>query len=140
MLVDIPKYKLCTANSVSTTDALIYFTDFICEEIVYKNKPAYQCIEDSLLIFHPSSTNNLIFLEIHCSIVSKPGTGTVNFKSAMKFMKFCVWQNTDIKIPRNKSILPASEGALMSDLLNSQSFKKAMHNACYKYSVNKKRN
>ncbi|MGB3761184.1 MAG: hypothetical protein WBA07_33230 [Rivularia sp. (in: cyanobacteria)] len=45
---------------------------------------------------------------------------------------------TDIKIPR-KCILPASEEALMSNLFNSQSFKKTMHNACYKYRVNKKR-
>ncbi|AFY57709.1 hypothetical protein Riv7116_5327 [Rivularia sp. PCC 7116] len=140
MLVDIQKYKLCTANSVSKTDALTYFIDFICEETLYKNKPAYRCVEDSLLIFHPSGIENLIFLEIHCRIIGKPGTGRVNFKSAIKFMKFCVWQKTDMKIPRDKSIIPASEGALMSDLFNSQSFKKAMHNACYKYRVNKKRN
>ena len=139
MLVDIPKYKLCTANSVEKEDALRYFIDFICEESLYKDKPAYRCVENSLLIFHSSGIENLIFLEIHCSIIGQPGTGTVSFESAMKFMKFCVSQKTDIKIPRNKCILPASEGALMSDLFNSQSFKKAMYNACYKYRVNKKR-
>lgn len=139
MLVDIPKYKLCTANSVNKFEALTYFTGFIYEETLYKNKPAYRCTENSLLILHPSGIENLIFLEMHCSIIGKPGTGRVDFKSAMKFMKFCVCQKTEMKIPRNKSILPASQGALMSDLFNSKSFKKAMHNARYKYRVNKKR-
>ena len=135
---NIPKYKLCTANSVSKADAKLYFSNFIAEETLYKNKEAYECIEGSLLIFHPSGIENFIFLEIHCKIIAKPGTGSVSCKSVMKFMKFCVRQQTDIKIPRNKCIMPASEGALMSDLWNSQAFKKARHYAEYKYRANKK--
>lgn len=140
MLVNIPKYKLCTANSVSKDDVLTFFADFISEKTLYKNKEAYRCIEDSLLVLHPSGVENLIFFEMHCSIIGKPRTGKVNFKSAIKFMKFCEMQKTHMKIPKNKSILPASEGALLSDIFNSQSFKKAMHNAYYKFRINKNYN
>ncbi|MBH8573788.1 hypothetical protein I8752_12305 [Nostocaceae cyanobacterium CENA369] len=128
---NIPKYKLCTVSSVNTAEALDYFANFIKEEIFYKDKEAYLCIEGSLLIFHCSGIQNLVFLEIHCNVIAKPGEGTIHFVAIAKFVKFCSLQKTDIKILRNSSIVPSSMGAVISDFDSSLAYKKAMHYARY---------
>ncbi|QSJ17669.1 hypothetical protein JYQ62_01970 [Nostoc sp. UHCC 0702] len=137
MVENIPKYRLCTVSSVSMTEALDYFTDFIKEKTYYKDKEAYLCIEESLLILHCSGIKNLVFLEIHCSVIAKPGEGKIYFLAIAKFVKFCTLQKTNIKILRNNSIVPSSIGAIMSDFYGSLSHKKAIHYANYRYRTSK---
>lgn len=134
---NIPKYRLCTTSSVNISEALDYFADFIKEKIDYKDKEAYLCVEGSLLRFHCSGIENLVFVEIHCSVIAQPGTGKISFVAIAKFVKFCTLQKTDIKILRNSSIVPYSMGAIMSDFYGSLAFKKAMHYACYRYRISK---
>jgi hypothetical protein len=134
---NIPKYRLCTVSSVNTAEALEYFGDFIKEKTSYKYKEAYLCIEGSLLILHCSGIKNLIFLEMHCSVIAKPGEGTIYLVAIAKFINFCIVQKTNIKILRNSSVVPASSGAIMSDFFGSLPHKKAMHYACYRYRISK---
>lgn len=137
MQENIPKYRLCTASSVNMAEALDYFGDFIKEKTSYKDKKAYLCIEGSLLILHCSGIKNLIFLEIHCSVIAKPGEGKISWVAIAKFIKFCTVQKTNIKILRNSSVVPPSSGAIMSDFFSSLPYKKAMHYACYRYRISK---
>jgi hypothetical protein len=134
---NIPKYRLCTVSSVNITEALDYFADFIKEKISYKDKEAYLCVEGSLLILHCSGIKNLVFLEIYCSVIAKPGEGKIYFVAIAKFIKFCTVQKTNIKILRNSAVVPSSIGAIMSDFYGSLAYKKAMHYACYRYRANK---
>lgn len=107
-------------------EALDYFANFIKEKIFYKDKEAYLCIEGSLLIFHYSGIQNLVFVEIHCYVIAKPGEGTIHFVAIAKFVKFCYLQKIDIKILRNRSVVPSFMGAIMSDFYHSLSYKKAV--------------
>ena len=133
----IPKYRLCTVSLVNMAEALDYFADFIKEKISYKDKEAYLCIEGSLLILHCSGIKNLVFVEIHCSVIAKPGTGTIYFVAIAKFNQFCLVQKTKIKILRNSSVIPSSNDAIMSDFFSSLPYKKATHYACYRYRPSK---
>lgn len=133
MQENIPKYKLCTAQPVDRTEALDHFTNFLSEKILYKDKEAYLCVDDSLVVFHSSGIENLVFLEIHCSIIAIPGKGQVSFLSIANFIGFCVKQKTNIKILRHKYVVPPSSGAVMSDFYNSLAWKRASHYASLGY-------
>jgi hypothetical protein len=137
MQEDTPKYKLCTADRVSREEALEYFSDFIQQELTYKNKEAYLCVEGSLLIFHASGIENKIFLEIHCHIIGTPGTGQVSWISLREFSKFCAQREVNIKILKTKFIVSPNGGNLISDVLGSLAYKKAMHRACYRYKTSR---
>jgi len=134
---NIPKYRLCTVNSVNIAEALDYFADFIKEKTSYKDKEAYLCIEGSLLILHCSGIKNLVFLEIHCNVIAKPGEGEISWVAIAKFNHFCRVQKTNIKILRNSSVIPPSNSALMSDFFGSLAYKKARHYADYRYRTSK---
>lgn len=130
---NIPKYKLCTAAPVNKTGALSHFSDFLSDKILYKDKDVYLCMDGSLLIFHACGRENLVFLEMHCSVIAIPGKGQVSFGSIAKFIYFCDRQKTDIKILRHKCIVPPSSGAIMSDFYGSLAWRKAIHYACLGY-------
>jgi hypothetical protein len=134
MQENIPKYKLCTAKPVNRTVALDHFTNFLSTKILYKDKEAYLCVDDSLLVFHSSGIENLVFLEIHCSVIAISGKGEVTFGAIANFIGFCAKHKTNIKILRHKKyIVPPSGGAIISDLFHSLAWKKANHYACLGY-------
>ena len=135
MQENVPKYKLCTAEPVDRTESLDYFTKFLSKKTLYKDKEAYLCIDDSLLIFHSSGIENLVFVEMHCSVIAIPGTGRIVLKAVANFVRFCVKQKTDIKIVRYKKrcVVSPSGGNLMSDLLSSSAYTKATHYAMQGY-------
>lgn len=135
MQENIPKYKLCTAEPVNKDEALSHFTDFLSEEVIFKDKEAYLCVDDSLVVLNASVIKDLVYLEVHCSVIAIPGKGQVSFPAIAYFIDFCVKQKTNIKVLRHRGrcVVPASRGAIMSDFYHSLAWRRAICYATFRY-------
>ena len=54
-------------------------------------------------------------------------SNSLNFRPLQKFLNFCAKYNISIRSTRNQAVLPASFGAVFSDMKSSKAFRQALH-------------
>ena len=123
----IPKYKLGTIIAIEKQIVMDYFLTCIDFESEEAEKESYTCKDGSLLILQPSNNENKVFVKFHCNLQVNPQEKSVCFLGAGWFLDFCKKNNLEIQNLRTKTVMPSSEGAIMSDIFTSEAFRLAKH-------------
>lgn len=134
----IPKYKIGTSIAVDKQKVLDYFRMYIDHKNEHENGETYTCKDNSLLILQQSNEANNVFVKFHCAIEVNTQEKSTSFPGQSWFLAFCKEIGCDIQNVTTKVIMPASEGALLSDLFSSEAFRIANHCASHPKDIPKK--
>ena len=124
----VPKYRLATATAVRCDDVWSHYFGGVAQLAVLGGSHSIDLPTGSVLVLHSSLDPDRVFVEMHCQLV--PMQRGVDLASAEDFVLFCASSGSAIRIVRNRHTIPASSGALFSDLKWSRSYRWAMHLAC----------
>ncbi len=125
----IPKFKIGTSIAVDKQKVLDYFYIYIDHKNEDKDIETYTCKDDSLLILQQSKEENKVFVKFHCNIKVNAQEQAMGFPGQSWFLDFCKEIGCEIQNLRTKIIMPASDGAILSDLLSSEGFRIAKQEA-----------
>lgn len=125
----IPKYKIGTSIAVDKQRVLDYFHDYIDHKNEKEAHETYICKDDSLLVLQKSDQTGRVFVKFHCNIQVNARDKSVGFTGKSWFLMFCEEIGCEIQNLNTKVIMPASDGAIMSDLFSSEAFRKVSHAA-----------
>lgn len=120
-------YKLSTTKTIHKSKVFSFFDKIICNRKTYNNKEVYNCQDGSILILHESNAEKMVFVEFYNKLTPISHEKKLSLGSLNLFSKFCLKNNSKIKILRNKLIVSPSGGALFSDLYGSEAFRRGMH-------------
>ncbi len=135
MNANIPKYKLVALKPIERTLVMNFWDSFIRQIPTEAN--LYECNDGSNIVLHNSNDEDLVFVEFQCQL--SVTERSVSFGLAEQFLKFCRTYESSIRVLRNKSEIPASFGAMFSDMKNSLAFRKASHLAEHLYNIRNKK-
>lgn len=123
----IPKYKLGTTIAVDKLKVLAYFNIYIDHKNGETGKESYTCKDGSILILLQSNIESKVFVQFHLNLQVDPVERSVGFLGKIWFMKFCEENNSKIQNLRTGVVMPVSDGAIMSDIFTSESYRLARH-------------
>ncbi len=123
----IPKYKIGTSIPVNKQKVLDYFSIYIDHKNENEKTETYTCTDNSLLILLQSKEENKVFVKFYCNIGVNTQDNSMNFPGKTWFLVFCQENGSGIQNLNTKVIMPASDGAIMSDLFSSEAFRIAKH-------------
>lgn len=127
----IPKYKIGTSIAVDKEKVLDYFSIYIDHKNENEELETYTCRDNSLLILQKSKEENKVFVKFHCNIEVNTQQKSISFPGKSWFLVFCNEIGCGIQNLNTKVIMPASDGAIMSDMFSSEAFRIAKHFASH---------
>lgn len=122
---EIPKYKIGTTIPIDKDIIINYFKNVVDFNNVIETQKEYHFQDNSILILKKSLYKNQYFVNFY--IQFQVSDRAIEFKSTPFILKFFIENNSKIKRLNRKEIMYASEGALLSDIYHSRSFKIARH-------------
>ncbi len=120
-------YKMGTTIAIDRQRVLDFFNTYISHSIASAPFETYLCREGSLLVLVPGDIKENVFVQFLLNLNSDKQEPGRELEGKIWFMKFCKQHNSWIKNLRSGTILPVSDGAIMSDMFSSRSFKIAQH-------------
>lgn len=127
----IPKYKIGTSIAVDKQKVLDYFYIYIDHKNENEELETYTCKDNSLLIIQQSKEENKVFAKFHCNIEVNVQEKSTSFPRKSWFLVFCREIGCEIQNLSTKVIMPASDGAIMSDMFSSEAYRIAKHYASH---------
>lgn len=127
----IPKYKIGTSIAVDKQKVLDYFYKYIDHKKENENTETYVCKDSSILILQQGKEENKVFVKFHCTIAVNDQEESMTFPGKSWFLDFCKETGCNIQNLTTKVIIPASDGAITSDMFSSEAFRIAKHSASH---------
>lgn len=125
------KHKIGTTIAIDNQKVLNYFSKYILsnQQLNDAKKNSYWCIDDSIIVLKPSENKEKVFVQFHLNFLVNPSKNSISFEGKIWFMEFCKKYNSEIKNLRTGVVMPVSDGAIMSDIFTSETFRLAKHRA-----------
>jgi hypothetical protein len=125
----VPHYRLTTGATVRLDAVWTHFFEGATQPVTPGVAQTFQLPTGSVLIVRPSCDPERVFVEIRCRFPLLDNG--VDLASAEDFTMFCAAQGSAIRVARNGTTIPASIGAVISDIKWSRAFRRALHLACH---------
>lgn len=122
----IPKYKFSTTIPIDKQKVFDFFSTYIEYQIENAVWETYLCKDGSLLVLRPNNNEGSVWVYFHLNIAVNLSDRTITI-GINCFINFCKIHHSEIMNVRRGIVLPASEGAVMSVIYNSKSFRIADH-------------
>ncbi|GAA4272518.1 hypothetical protein U6A24_09780 [Aquimarina gracilis] len=121
------KHKLGTTIAIDKREVLDYFSVYINNQMEDSKNESYLCKDYSFLILQQSAIKGKVFVKFHLNFLIDASQKTMSFEGKNWFIRFCKTYNSEIQNLRTGVVMPASDGAIMSDIFTSEAFRRAKH-------------
>jgi hypothetical protein len=125
----VPHYRLSTASSVKQEVVWSHYFEGVVQPVIVGTPRCLELPTGSVLVLYSSADPERVFVEIRCQFALVDNG--VDLASAEDFLLFCESAGTAIRVGRNGNAIPASIGALLSDIKSSRAFRWALHLATH---------
>lgn len=125
----IPKYKFSSTIAIGRQKVFDFFNTYIEYQLTDAARETYVCKDGSWLVLRPSGTQECVWVTFLLNITVDRSRQLIGFIGINWMMIFCKENHSEIMNVCKGIILPVSEGAVMSVIINSMGFRIAKHYA-----------
>lgn len=125
---NLPKHKFGTTIAIEKQKIRDYFSNYFNHQTDGPEE-SYQLIDGSLLVLKPSGIPEKAFVHFHLKLQIDQEDKSVSFQGKNWLMDFCKEYDSQIQNLRTKVVMPVSEGAIMGDIMRSETFRLSLHAA-----------
>lgn len=123
----LAKYRLASVGPLPRAHVFAAFRSQL-RDLADAETDQWRLQDGSVLLFNPSATPGEHYVEFQCQFQALPD-GTVHYGLLAQFLALCQQSTGQVKIVRNGTVVPASGGAVMSDVRSSRAGAVARHMA-----------